>query len=77
MICFECDPAFGGNLWHCHEASVRHDDGSTECLSDEPCELPHELHDVLLTCADIEPRCHCVAPTAAPHVHHDGYRVAA
>src|SRR4051794_2207081 len=63
MTCFECDPTFGGNLWHCHEVSVLHHDGSTECLSGTACELRHELHHWQLSCAELDPPCPCGQPS--------------
>jgi len=65
MTCFECDPVLGDNLWHCHDASVLHDDGTTECLSGAPCELPHDLHEFQLRCAEIEPGCPCTGVVGA------------
>ena len=40
MRCHDCDNGFQC----CHETSVRHADGTTECLGPEPCHLAHELH---------------------------------
>lgn len=40
MRCHHCDQGFEC----CHGLSVRHADGTTECLGDEPCSLAHDLH---------------------------------
>ena len=45
---------------HCHEVSVEHADGSTECV-DPWCNLPHHLHEWQLTCDALEPPCPCAA----------------
>ena len=40
MRCHTCDEG----LECCHGTSVRHADGTTECLGDGPCGLAHEMH---------------------------------
>jgi hypothetical protein len=40
MRCHDCDNGFEC----CHETSVRHADGTTECLGAQPCTLAHDLH---------------------------------
>ena len=40
MRCHHCDNGFEC----CHETSVRHADGTTECLGAQPCGLAHDLH---------------------------------
>jgi hypothetical protein len=66
MTHIERDPVPGGDLWHCHETSIEHHDGSTECLSGEGCELAHALHDWPATCAVLDPPCRCGAPVSVP-----------
>jgi hypothetical protein len=46
------------DLEHCHEASVEHADGLTECL-DAACRLPHLQHVWQLTCSVFDPPCPC------------------
>ncbi|HEY2814484.1 MAG TPA: hypothetical protein VGJ03_13540 [Acidimicrobiales bacterium] len=53
------------DLDHCHDVSVEHADGSTECL-DSTCRLSHELHEWQLSCAALEPPCPCVPEEAEP-----------
>jgi hypothetical protein len=53
MRCFECDHG----LACCHETSVLHGDGSTECLGDESCELRHELHRWIVGCDSLGCAC--------------------
>lgn len=36
----------------CHGPSIRHADGTSECLGDGPCDLTHELHRWAMTCED-------------------------
>lgn len=59
MRCHHCIEG----LEHCHETSVEHADGTTECTSewagDGPCPLPHHLHDWRLSCAELDPPCRC------------------
>jgi hypothetical protein len=57
MNCGEDESGVGG--WPaCHE-SIEHVDGTTECLGDGPCGLPHALHDWVLRCAEADPACRC------------------
>jgi hypothetical protein len=56
MRCHECDHGFEC----CHSPSVRHADGTTECLGAVPCTLPHELHAWIVGCD--EAGCGCEAP---------------
>lgn len=62
MRCHHCIEG----LEHCHEPSVEHADGTTECLGewagDGPCPLPHHLHDWRLSCAELDPPCPCGEP---------------
>gem|GEM_PF-3095946 len=44
---------------HCHDVSIEHADGSTECM-DPACRVPHEAHDWHLSCTALEPPCPCV-----------------
>ena len=46
MRCESCDRG----LECCHATSVAHPDGTTECLGDGPCSLPHDLHRWTATC---------------------------
>jgi hypothetical protein len=54
MRCNECDHGFQC----CHSPSVRHADGTTECLADGPCDLAHDLHTWVLACD--EAGCTCL-----------------
>lgn len=47
------------DLEHCHDVSIEHADGSTECLAGD-CGLPHEVHDWQLPCSAFDPPCPCV-----------------
>lgn len=53
--CRECRE----QLEHCHATSVEHADGVTECLADEPCHLPHDLHRWPVACVDLLAPCGC------------------
>ena len=55
----EHDGLDGDGLWECHELSLRHPDGSSTCLSSQPCDLPHELHHWTLACDDADWPCAC------------------
>jgi hypothetical protein len=46
------------DLEHCHEASIEHADGLTECLGSQ-CRLPHTLHEWQLSCSIFDPPCPC------------------
>jgi hypothetical protein len=46
MRCHHCNQGFEC----CHGLSVRHADGTTECLGDEPCGLAHDLHPWAIEC---------------------------
>jgi hypothetical protein len=61
--CTTCDD----ELHHCHEASLEHADGTTECL-DAACDLAHDLHRWQLTCAVLDPPCGCVPAESEPFV---------
>lgn len=72
-----CSPACAlcaADVIHCHEVSVEHADGATECV-DPWCNLPHHLHEWQLACDAIEPPCPCatvdgpLADGAAAHPH--------
>jgi hypothetical protein len=52
-------PDCAAQLEHCHATSVEHADGVTECLADEPCQLPHHLHRWPVACADLPAPCSC------------------
>src|SRR6476469_8233133 len=54
--CADC----AADLEHCHDVSIEHADGTTECLAD-CCEVRHELHDWQLSCAALDPPCPCAA----------------
>ena len=62
----DCTPAGRGcascaaDLEHCHDVSIEHADGTTECLADD-CRVRHELHDWQLSCAALDPPCPCAA----------------
>jgi hypothetical protein len=51
-------PLCRADLDHCHEASVEHADGRTECL-DPTCGLPHAQHGWQFTCSIFDPPCPC------------------
>jgi hypothetical protein len=53
------------DLEHCHEVSIEHADGSTECL-DPSCDLSHELHEWHQSCAALDPPCPCMPEEAVP-----------
>jgi hypothetical protein len=57
MNCGEHESGTDGP-WPGHE-SIEHLDGTTECLGDGPCGLPHHLHDWALPCAELVPACGC------------------
>jgi hypothetical protein len=59
MPCIERETDADTDLWLCSEPSVEHADGTVECLSGDPCDLPHHLHDWVMTCADLDPPCPC------------------
>ena len=46
------------DLEHCHEPSIEHSDGLTECL-DAACTLAHGLHTWQLSCSVFDPPCPC------------------
>ena len=52
-------------LEHCHEVSIEHADGTTECGGDVACSLPHHLHDWRVSCDEFDPRCACRLALAA------------
>jgi hypothetical protein len=52
--CRDCE----AGLAHCHEASIEHVDGFTECL-DPMCSLHHGLHEWQLPCSVFDPPCAC------------------
>jgi hypothetical protein len=51
------------DLEHCHDVSLEHADGTTECLADG-CAVRHELHDWQVSCAALDPPCPCAAEEA-------------
>ena len=53
------------DLDHCHDVSIEHADGSTECM-DPACRLPHDLHEWQLSCSGLEPPCPCVPEEELP-----------
>jgi len=57
MRCHLCSD----DLEHCHEISIEHADGVTECGGDQPCGLAHHLHDWTLGCGELDPPCPCDA----------------
>ncbi|HEY1279231.1 MAG TPA: hypothetical protein VGF22_06125 [Acidimicrobiales bacterium] len=59
-------PSCLADLEHCHEVSVEHADGSTECLGLEPCGLSHDLHEWHLSCSALEPPCPCATDEQVP-----------
>ncbi len=59
--CPDCHAGFE----HCHDVSVEHVDGITECL-DPSCTLPHVLHTWQLSCSVLDPPCPCVPDEYAP-----------
>jgi hypothetical protein len=58
--CPDCREGFE----HCHETSIEHDDGATEC-TEPACTLPHALHTWQLSCSVFDPPCPC---SPAEHV---------
>jgi hypothetical protein len=60
----ECDLCLQ-DLDHCHDVSIEHADGSTECM-DPGCRLPHDLHEWQLPCSGFEPPCPCVPEELPP-----------
>jgi hypothetical protein len=58
--CADC----ANGLDHCHESSIEHADGFTECL-DPTCTLDHCLHTWQLSCSVFDPPCAC-SPDEAP-----------
>lgn len=65
MECQHCTTSLDG-LEHCHATSIEHADGTTECLSDSPCGLGHDLHDWRLRCSEVDPGCACARTETAP-----------
>jgi hypothetical protein len=61
MRCHDCDHGFEC----CHETSVRHADGTTECLGTGPCALAHDLHVWAVEWDDVEPVVELDLPLAA------------
>jgi hypothetical protein len=59
-ICASCR----AGLEHCHEVSVEHADGATECF-DGDCTVPHWLHEWQVSCSAFDPPCPCI-PEDAP-----------
>ena len=62
MRCHECDRGFEC----CHSPSVRHADGTAECLGDAACGLPHELHTWTVGCDEVGCGCGAEATFALP-----------
>jgi hypothetical protein len=52
--CADC----AADLEHCHETSIEHADGFTECL-DPACNLHHGLHLWQASCSVLDPPCAC------------------
>jgi hypothetical protein len=52
-------------LEHCHEVSIEHADGTTECGGDGVCALPHHLHEWQVSCVELDPPCPCLVSLAA------------
>ncbi|MGH9184616.1 MAG: hypothetical protein ACRD0U_02190 [Acidimicrobiales bacterium] len=52
------------DLVHCHDVSLEHADGTTECLAG--CDLDHALHEWQLTCSALEPPCPCAVEELPP-----------
>lgn len=46
------------DLEHCHDVSLEHADGTTECM-DPACTVDHTLHEWQLSCAALDPPCPC------------------
>jgi hypothetical protein len=63
MTCHDCIEG----LDHCHEPSIEHADGRTECAAGSACTVPHHLHHWQVCCSVLEPPCPCV-PEDAPIV---------
>ena len=59
-------PLCTDDLEHCHEVSIAHADGTTECGGDAPCALGHLLHDWRVPCVDLDPPCPCAGDDAVP-----------
>ncbi len=72
-------PACRAELFHCHEVSVVHADGSSSC-TDPWCTLPHHVHDWQEACAHPgAAACWCTADrpavvAVAARVHQTGGR---
>jgi hypothetical protein len=66
MSCTETEAHSTVDRWPCSEPSVEHVDGTVECLGTETCDLPHHLHDWVLSCDDLDPPCSCASPRAIP-----------
>jgi hypothetical protein len=62
MRCNDCDHGFEC----CHQPSVRHADGTTECSGDGPCALPHELHVWVVDCDEVGCACGVTPSVALP-----------
>jgi hypothetical protein len=60
--CADC----ADGLDHCHESSIEHADGFTECL-DSTCTLDHGLHTWQLSCSVFDPPCACSPDEADLH----------
>ena len=52
-------------LDHCHDVSIEHADGSSECI-DPTCRLPHDAHEWQLPCSGLEPPCPCIPEEQLP-----------
>ncbi len=54
------------DVQHCHDVSLEHADGSTECLLGPACTLGHALHDFHLPCSALDAPCPCVPEERPP-----------
>jgi hypothetical protein len=63
--CADCADCAEG-LDHCHESSIEHADGYTECL-DPTCTFDHGLHTWQLPCSVFDPPCACSPDEADLH----------
>lgn len=61
MTCAACDQ----QLLHCHELSIEHADGSTEC-TEVGCAVPHAQHRFVASCDELLGPCPCAVP-AVPY----------
>jgi hypothetical protein len=50
---------------HCHDVSIEHADGATECF-DPACRVPHNVHEWQLACSALDPPCPCAPEEQLP-----------